>query len=53
MNNYHVLYSTFRRRFAEKYMSDHNFPNMVLWVNGSGEWQVRVYSEAQQDCVTS
>lgn len=45
MSNYTVLYSTFRRRSAEQYMSDRNIPNSVLWLNGSGEWQVRVYSD--------
>lgn len=43
---YTVLYSTFRRRYAEQYMSQHTYPNMVLWLVGNGEWQVRAYREA-------
>ncbi len=46
-SNYTLLYSTFRRASAEKYMAEHNYPNMVLWLNGSGEWQVRSYEEPQ------
>lgn len=45
--NYTVLYSTFRRGFAEQYMSERNIPNSVLWLMGNGEWQVRVYSEVR------
>lgn len=44
---YTVLYATFRRRSAEQYMSERNIPNSVLWLNGSGEWQVRVYRKEQ------
>lgn len=44
IHNYTVLYSTFRKLHAEKYMDEKQYPNMVLWLTGSGEWQVRVYT---------
>ena len=40
MKNYAVLYSTFRKQYAMDYMAKHTYPNMVLWLTGSGEWQV-------------
>lgn len=40
---YAVLYSTYRRRWAEHFMANSTVPNMVLWLMGNGEWQVRVY----------
>ena len=47
MRNYSVIYSSFQRRNAEKYMASKQYPNMVLWLTGSGEWQVRVYIERE------
>ena len=44
IQNFTVLYATFRKRSAEQYMSSKQYPNMVLWLTGSGEWQVRVYT---------
>ena len=44
IRNYTVLYSTFRKRYAEQYMASKQYPNMVLWLMGNGEWQVRVYT---------
>lgn len=44
IRNYTVLYSTFRKRYAEQYMASKQYPNMVLWLMGNGEWQVRAYT---------
>ena len=43
MNNYEVLYSTFRKQYALDYMAKHTNLNLLLWLTGSGEWQVRAY----------
>lgn len=44
IQNFTVLYATFRKSSAEQYMASKQYPNMVLWLTGSGEWQVRVYT---------
>lgn len=44
---YNVLYATFRRRYADQYIANSNIPNLVLWLTGNGEWQVRVYKQEQ------
>lgn len=41
--NYTVVYSTFSKSDAERYMTANLVEGMDLWQNGSGEWQVRVY----------
>lgn len=50
MINYSVLYATFCRRDAEKYMASHYYPNMVLWFTGSGVWEVRVRRLSNEHC---
>lgn len=44
MTDYTIMYTSMRRRYAEAFMLEHPNTDAVLWMTGSGEWQVRVYS---------
>jgi hypothetical protein len=41
--NYCVIFSTMRRAALTNWLDKNQTPEMVVWLTGSCEWQVRVY----------
>lgn len=42
-NSYYLVISFCRRRQLDAFLAANPNPEYVVWLTGSGEWQVRVY----------